>query len=126
MVTYGWAFTVQEAVFGVRAQWVKSFKASRTTMLMSVEVYGGVLEWFSLSQWCASEKKEDGSRFDTGVLVKVSRPSTILIFFRFDNIWQVLKIIVFIIPKVGKKKHLRYCGNLNPENSFKNYFQVHI
>lgn len=65
MVTYGWAFTVQGAVFGVRAQWVKSFKASGTTMSMSLEVYGGVLEWFSLSEWCASEKKEDGSRLDT-------------------------------------------------------------
>ena len=68
MVTYGWAFTVQGAVFGVRAQWVKSFRVdphSGTTMSMSIDVYGGVLERFSLSKWCASEKKEDGSRLDT-------------------------------------------------------------
>lgn len=34
-------------------------------MSMSVEVSGGVLERFSLSKRCASEKKEDGSRLDT-------------------------------------------------------------
>ena len=46
-------------------EWRASKLELQNIMAMSLEVYGGVLEWFSLSKWCASEKKEGGSRLDT-------------------------------------------------------------